>query len=63
MQFVCVSHTKGHCHHYSVECHLPFDWLLEKSTDILGSDSLNTDYSISADSLHTYTQNQSEWGQ
>lgn len=32
---LCVSYTKGHCHHYSVERHLPFDWLLEKSTDIL----------------------------
>jgi len=32
MEFVCV--TKGHCHHYSTECHLPFGWLLEKPTDI-----------------------------
>lgn len=35
MQFVCLCLTKGHCHHYSVEHHLPFGWLLEKSTDIL----------------------------
>lgn len=35
MQFVCLCLTKGRCHHYSVEHHLPFGWLLEKSTDIL----------------------------